>query len=153
MGKATNTRASCAVVLLTPKASLSPLRALGTFSELQYSFFQKQDSSIRTMPLPAPFSFLAELHVVRWAKSASLIMGYKNSTCSWLGEPLCGTKPFVPTPQLFFFSPIFYLSQKADEAGRNLGASPGLASLCAINRWCMGRAFKSSTATNGTVWK
>lgn len=57
--------------------------------------------------------------------------------------------PFVTPTQLFFS--IFHLSQKADEAGRNLGASPGLASLCATNRWCAGRPFKSSAATNSTA--
>ena len=45
------------------------------------------------------------------------------------GRPSVEWSPFVTPTQLF--SSIFHLSQKADEAGRNLGASPGLASLCA----------------------
>lgn len=136
----------------TPKSKPSPPQPLGPPSIFQNSntlFFQKQDSRIRKTSLPAPFSFPAELRAVRWALSRPLqSWDIKIPPAHGWREPLCGAKPLCPPYTPSCFSPIFYLSQKADEAGRNLRASPGLASLCATNRWCVGRAFKSSAATN-----
>lgn len=143
-------RSSCALLLPTPKASLSPHRASAYLFSTPTLFPSKAGRKNEKNGPAAPFSFPAELPVVRWALSRLFNQGTERFHLLLAGgSPSVEQSPFVTPTQLFFS--IFHLSQKADEAGRNLRASPGLASLCARNRWCVGRPFKSSAATNSTV--
>lgn len=125
MDRSTNTRSSCALNL-PPQAPSGPQPIILNSS----TFFQKQDWRRRKTPLPAPFSFPAELMGFR---PASFIMGHKDSTCSWLegatlwSRALCHPHPAVCS--------IFHLSQKADETGGTWG-QPRISFPACDNRWC-----------------
>lgn len=86
------------LAFLSPPLPRPPLSASKYFSELQYSFLSKPGLQSKKN-IPACTIFLPS-----WAacgemgfKSASLITGHKDSTCSWLeGAPLRSKAPLSP---------------------------------------------------------
>lgn len=90
----------------------SPPSAPEYFSELQYSFLSNTGlKNKKNIPACTIFPPSRAAYGEMGFKSASLIMGHKDSTCSWLeGAPLWSKTPLSPPPSCF--SPSFTCHRK-----------------------------------------